>query len=134
MRSVYVGLQVTVPVMTVVIRKCYGMAGMGTTDKNGVDFKIAWPSAEWGSLPVEGGVAAAYRRELAAAPDPAARQKEIEEELRRYASPLLTAEAFAVEDVIDPRDTRLYLCRFLNAAQGRLETSLGPKYRCGVRP
>ncbi|MEQ1776059.1 MAG: carboxyl transferase domain-containing protein [Burkholderiales bacterium] len=134
MRSVYVGLQVTVPVMTVVIRKCYGMAGMGTTDKNGVDLKIAWPSAEWGSLPVEGGVAAAYRRELEASPDPAKRQQEIEEELRRYASPLLTAEAFAVEDVIDPRDTRLYVCRFLNAAQGRLETSLGPKFRSGVRP
>ena len=134
MRSVYVGLQVTVPVMTVVIRKCYGMAGMGTTDKNGVDLKIAWPSAEWGSLPVEGGVAAAYRRELEASPDPAKRQLEIETELRRFASPLLTAEAFAVEDVIDPRDTRHYLCRFLNAAQGRLETSLGPKFRCGVRP
>lgn len=134
MRSVYVGLQVTVPVVTVVIRKCYGMAGMGAGDKNGLDLKIAWPSAEWGSLPVEGGVAAAYRREIEASPDPAKRQREIEEELRRYASPLLTAEAFAVEDVIDPRDTRLYLCRFLNAAQGRLETSLGPKFRCGVRP
>jgi acetyl-CoA carboxylase carboxyltransferase component len=134
MRSVYVGLQITVPVLTVVIRKCYGMAGMGTTDKNGVDFKIAWPSAEWGSLPVEGGVAAAYRREIEAAPDPARRQQEIEAELRRFASPLLTAEAFAVEDVIDPRDTRHYLCRFLNAAQGRLETSLGPKFRSGVRP
>jgi acetyl-CoA carboxylase carboxyltransferase component len=131
---VYVGLQVTVPVMTVVIRKCYGMAGMGTTDKNGVDLKIAWPSAEWGSLPVEGGVAAAYRREIEASANPAQRQQEIEAELRRYASPLLTAEAFAVEDVIDPRDTRYYLCRFLNAAQGRLETSLGPKCRAGVRP
>jgi acetyl-CoA carboxylase carboxyltransferase component len=134
MRTVYVGLQVTVPVMTVVIRKCYGMAGMGTTDKNGVDLKLAWPSAEWGSLPVEGGVAAAFRREIQSAPDPAQRQREIEEELREYASPLLTAEAFAVEDVIDPRDTRLYLCRFLNAAQTRLKTSLGPKFKCGVRP
>ncbi len=134
MRSVYVGLQVTVPVLTVVIRKCYGMAGMGTTDKNGVDLKIAWPSAEWGSLPIEGGVAAAYRREIEAAPDPVTRQEEIEEELRRYASPILTAEAFAVEDVIDPRDTRPYLCRFLDAAQTRLKTRLGPKYKCGVRP
>ena len=70
MRAVYVGLQATVPMYTVVIRKCYGMAGMGTTDKNGLDFKIAWPSAEWGSLPIEGGVAAAFRREIASAPDP----------------------------------------------------------------
>ena len=70
MRAVYVGLQASVPMFTVVIRKCYGMAGMGATDKNGIDFKIAWPSAEWGSLPIEGGVAAAFRREIAAARRP----------------------------------------------------------------
>ena len=134
MRTVHAGLQVTVPVMTVVVRKCYGMAGMGTTDKNGLDLKIAWPSAEWGSLPIEGGVAAAYRRDIEAAEDPRQRQAEIEEELRRYASPLLTAEAFAVEDVIDPRDTRAYLCRFLAASRGKLATTLGPKYKTGVRP
>jgi acetyl-CoA carboxylase carboxyltransferase component len=134
MRAVYVGLQLTVPMLTVVIRKCYGMAGMGTTDKNGLDLKIAWPSAEWGSLPVEGGVAAAYRREIEAAPDPARRIQEIEAELRQFASPVLTAEAFAVEDVIDPRDTRPYLCRFINAMQGKLATSVGPKFKSGVRP
>lgn len=134
MRTVHAGLQVTVPVMTVIIRKCYGMAGMGTNDKNGLDLKLAWPSAEWGSLPVEGGVAAAYRREIETAPDPKQKQAEIEQELLRYASPILTAEAFAVEDVIDPRDTRHYLCRFLEAAQGRLKINPGPKYKCGVRP
>jgi acetyl-CoA carboxylase carboxyltransferase component len=134
MRTVCAGLQASVPVVTVVIRKCYGMAGMGTNDKNGLDLKLAWPSAEWGSLPVEGGVAAAYRREIEAAPDPKLKQAEIESELRRYSSPILTAEAFAVEDVIDPRDTRPYLCRFFNAAQGRLKTTVGPKCKAGVRP
>jgi acetyl-CoA carboxylase carboxyltransferase component len=134
MKSVYTALQATVPMLTVVIRKCYGMAGMGTTDKNGLDFKIAWPSAEWGSLPVEGGAAAAFRREIENAPDPKARLAEIETELRRFASPLLTAEAFAVEDVIDPRDTRPYLCRFIDAMQGRLATTLGQKLRAGVCP
>jgi acetyl-CoA carboxylase carboxyltransferase component len=134
MRAVYVGLQVTVPVLTVVIRKCYGMAGMAACDKNGLDFKIAWPSAEWGSLPIEGGVAAAYRREIEAAPDPGAREAEIEAELRALASPFRTAEAFAVEDVIDPRETRPYLCRFIEAAQPRLRTTLGVKLRAGVRP
>jgi acetyl-CoA carboxylase carboxyltransferase component len=134
MRAVYVATQASVPMYTVVIRKCYGMAGMATCDKNQLDFKIAWPSAEWGSLPIEGGVAAAYRRELAASPDPGKRLAEIEEELRRYASPFRTAEAFAVEDIIDPRDTRAYLCRFIDAAQGRIATSLGPKFKSGVRP
>ena len=134
MRSVYVGLQATVPIYTVVIRKCYGMAGMGTTDKNGLDLKIAWPSAEWGSLPIEGGVAAAFRKDIASAADPRAREREIEADLRSLASPYRTAEAFGVEEIIDPRETRPYLCRFNDAAQGRLQTTLGPKPKFGVRP
>ncbi len=134
MRAVYCGLQATVPIVTVVIRKCYGMAGMGTTDKNGLDFKVAWPSAEWGSLPVEGGVAAAYRREIEKAVDPAQRQKDLEEELRELDSPFLTAEAFGVEDVIDPRDTRALLCRFIDLAQARLKMDVGVKLKSGVRP
>jgi acetyl-CoA carboxylase carboxyltransferase component len=134
MRAVYVAMQASVPMFTVVIRKCYGMAGMGATDKNGLDFKIAWPSAEWGSLPIEGGVAAAFRRDIEAAPDPKAREQEIEEELRALASPFRTAEAFGVEDIIDPRETRPYLCRLVDAMQGRLRTGVGPKSRLGVRP
>lgn len=134
MRSVYVGLQATVPIYTVVIRKCYGMAGMGTTDKNGLDLKIAWPSAEWGSLPIEGGVAAAFRKDIAGADDPKAREREIEAQLRSLASPFRTAEAFGVEEIIDPRETRPYLCRFIDAAQVRLNTTLGPKPKFGVRP
>jgi acetyl-CoA carboxylase carboxyltransferase component len=134
MRAVYVAAQVTVPVLTVVIRKCYGMAGMATCNKNGLNFKIAWPSAEWGSLPIEGGVAAAYRRELESAPNRAAREREIEAELRVFASPFRTAEAFGVEDIIDPRETRPYICRFIEAAEARLRTDVGIKYRAGVRP
>lgn len=134
MRAVYVGLQASVPMYTVVVRKCYGMAGMGTTDKNGLDLKIAWPSAEWGSLPIEGGVAAAFRRELESAPDAKAREQEIEAELRAVASPFRTAEAFGVEEIVDPRETRPFLCRFIDAAQARLRTSLGPKAKYGVRP
>ena len=134
MRSVYVSLQASVPMVTIVIRKCYGMAGMGATDKNGLDFKLAWPSAEWGSLPIEGGVAAAFRREIAAAPDPKKREAELEEELRSMASPFRTAEAFGVEEIIDPRDTRSYLCRLVDAMQGRLRTTVGPKMKAGVRP
>jgi len=134
MRSVQAALQASVPVYTVVIRKCYGMAGMGATDKSGLDFKIAWPSAEWGSLPIEGGVAVAFRRELSEAADPKAREREIEMELTAKASPQRTAEAFGVEDIIDPRETRPYLCRFIDAAQYRLATTLGQKAKFGVRP
>jgi methylmalonyl-CoA decarboxylase subunit alpha len=54
--------------------------------------------------------------------------------MRRLASPFRTAEAFAVEDLIDPRETRPYLCRFLAAAWPGMRTRLGPKARAGVRP
>lgn len=134
MRCVYVLGTTTVPMITVVIRKCYGMAGMATTNKNGLNLKIGWPSAEWGSLPIEGGVAAAFKREIAAAGDPAARLAEIEAELRALASPIRTAEAFGVEDVIDPRKTRAYLCHFIDAVQPSLRSDVGPRLRQGVRP
>jgi len=79
-------------------------------------------------------VAAAFRREIEAAPDPAKREQEIEAELRALASPFRTAEAFAVEEIIDPRETRPYLCSFIDAMQGRMTKDLGPKPRYGVRP
>ena len=133
-RARYIGLQVSVPVFTVIVRKCYGVAGGSVIDRRGLNFKIAWPSAEWGSLPVEGGVKAAYRREIEGAPDPHAREREIEDELKQLASPLRTAEAFAIEDMIDPRETRPYLCQFIEALQPRLKSQLGPKLKAGVRP
>ncbi len=134
MQGRYLNMQLSVPVYTVVVRKCYGMAGGSTIDRNGLSFKIAWPSAEWGSLPIEGGVKAAFRREIEAADDPAGKEAEIEAEIRRMTSPFLTAEAFGVEDIIDPRETRPYLCAFLEAAGVGMKTRAGPKCRAGVRP
>ena len=68
MRAVWVGLQATVPQLTIVIRKCYGMAGMATGNPRRLNYRLGWPSGEWGSIPIEGGVDAAYRREIANAP------------------------------------------------------------------
>ena len=134
MRAVYIGMQATVPVVTLVVRKCYGMAGMAACDKSGINFKIAWPSAEIGNLPVQGGARAAFKREIESAADPAAREAEIENELIALTSPYRMAEAFAVEDIIDPRETRPYLCSFIETAYSTLPTKLGPKARYGVRP
>ncbi len=134
MRAVYIAGNLRVPTITLVIRKCYGMAGMATCNKNDIDMKLAWPSAEWGSLPVEGGVAAAFRREIMTADDPIAKEKEIEAELKPYASPFRTAEAFAVEEIIDPRETRPMLCEWIALAEIRLRGDLGLKMRSGVQP
>lgn len=133
-RAVYAGLRATVPCVTVIIRKCYGMAGMAMVNQKGLNLKMAWPSGEWGSLPVEGGVAVAFRREIQSAPDPKVREAELEAEFREFASPFRTAEAFAIEDIIDPRDTRPILGRFTAAAQERLRLDRGQRRYAGVSP
>ncbi len=65
---------------------------------------------------MEGGVEAAYRADIAAAEDPDAKLKEISERLEQMRSPFRSAEAFIIEEIIDPRDTRPLLCAFANTA------------------
>jgi acetyl-CoA carboxylase carboxyltransferase component len=124
----------TVPWVAVMVRKCYGVAGGAHGRHGGINLRYAWPSAEWGSLPVEGGVEAAYRREIEAAPDPDAKRRELEDKLNELRSPFRTAEAFGIQEMIDPRDTRPLLCRFVEGAQELVRTELGPKWRFGMRP
>ena len=83
---------------------------------------------------IEGGTSAAYRREIDAAPDPEAKREEIERRLQAIASPFRTAEAFNIEDIIDPRDTRPLLCDFIELAQRVLKTQLGPSAGPSYRP
>jgi acetyl-CoA carboxylase carboxyltransferase component len=108
--------QARVPWCSVIIRKVFGVAGAGHTHHARLHYRYAWPSGDWGSLPVEGGIEAAYRAELEVSPDPAKLRGEIEERLNRFRSPFRTAEAFLVEEIIDPRDTRPLLCEFANLA------------------
>ena len=107
---------------------------MATSTPGRLGLRLGWPSGEWGSLPIEGGVEAAYRRLIDQADDPVQARKEIEERLRLMKSVFPIAEAFGVEDLIDPRDTRPLLIRYLEAAMPRLHHDLGPKPRFGVRP
>jgi acetyl-CoA carboxylase carboxyltransferase component len=108
--------QTTVPWCSIIVRNCYGVGGLGHQPVGRLCLRYAWPSASWGSLPLEGGIEAAYRAEIDAAPDPDAKLAEIEERLNRLRSPMRTAEAFWVDEIIDPRDTRKLLCDFANLA------------------
>ncbi len=108
--------QARVPWCSVIIRKAFGVAGAAHQNASRFHYRYAWPSAEWGSLPLEGGIEVAYRAELAAAADPAALRAELEQRLSQVRSPLRTAEAFWVEEIIDPRDTRPLLCEFARLA------------------
>ncbi|MDG1012495.1 MAG: carboxyl transferase domain-containing protein, partial [Luminiphilus sp.] len=114
----------TVPWVSVMIRRSFGVAQAAHYGPDG--YVIAWPSAESGPLPVEGGVAVAFRREIEAAPDPDARRRELEEQLAAKQSPFPRAEALGVHDLIDPRQTRPELCRWLDRVQPLLPSLLGP--------
>jgi len=108
--------QASVPWCSILVRKAFGVAGAAHQNHARLHYRYAWPSGDWGSLPLEGGIEAAYRAELEAAADPTARLAEIEQRLNRVRSPFRTAEAFLVEEIIDPQDTRPLLCEFANLA------------------
>jgi acetyl-CoA carboxylase carboxyltransferase component len=134
MRTLWLAHQITVPSVAVHVRRCFGMAGTATSTPAHLGLRLGWPSGEWGSLPIEGGVETAYRRLIAESPDPERARAELEARLDLMRSVFPIAEAFGVEDLIDPRDTRPLLIRYLEAAIGRMDHDLGPKPRYGVRP
>lgn len=119
MNAVY---KATVPWASVIIRRAYGIAGSAMSNGERFQYRFAWPSGDWGSLPIAGGLEAAYKSEIAAADDPAAKLAEIKARLNAVTSPFRTAEKFNVEDIIDPRDTRPLLCEFAELAWGKLAT------------
>jgi len=108
--------QATVPWCSVIVRKAFGVAGAAHMNPERLRYRFAWPSADWGSLPIEGGIEAAYKSDLEASDDPEAMLADIEERLNRVRSPFRGAESFLIEDIIDPRETRERLCEFANLA------------------
>ncbi|MBU2551177.1 MAG: methylmalonyl-CoA carboxyltransferase [Proteobacteria bacterium] len=132
-RWIYSVYQATVPWCSIILRKVFGVAGAAHGNHTRLNLRYAWPSGEWGSLPIEGGVMAAYRREIEAADDPDALRAEIEERLTDVTSPFRTAEIFGIEEIIDPRDTRPLLCEWVETAYRLLPSELGIKRR-GMRP
>jgi acetyl-CoA carboxylase carboxyltransferase component len=112
--------QAEVPWCSIILRKVFGVAGAAHADHTRVHYRYAWPSGDWGSLPLEGGIEAAFRADLdeaeARGEDRATLIAEIEDRMNAIRSPFRTAEAFLVEEIIDPRDTRRLLCEFADIA------------------
>jgi acetyl-CoA carboxylase carboxyltransferase component len=113
--------QAQVPYCTVVIRKAFGIAGASNRKPGSESMRMAWPSGDWGSLPLEGGLEVAYKADLAAADDPAGLKSEITERLNRLRSPHRSAEFYEIEQIIDPRDTRPMLCDWVRLARRTLQ-------------
>ena len=125
-------LQSRVPWASVQVLKAFGVAAQAHFGPDG--YVLSWPSAASGALPVEGGVAVAFGREIAAAEDPAARQKELEDMLAAGQSPFPRAEGLSVHEIIDPRETRPKLIAWLRLAASAMRTEPAAPYLTGMRP
>jgi acetyl-CoA carboxylase carboxyltransferase component len=109
----------TVPLLTVVLRKAYGLGYyiMGSQPLDPA-ILLAWPSAEYGGMGLEGAVNIIYRRELEAIDDLEERARlhaRLTQELKNEHSALVAASRYTYDDVIDPADTRELLLRTLES-------------------
>jgi len=125
----------SVPIVAVIVRRAFGLGAQAMT---GGDFhapllNVAWPTAEFGAMGVEGAVRLGFQRELAEIEDEQAREQrvvELVETIRAQSNALNMATFFEIDDVIDPATTRERISAALNSA-GRLESPLdgGPRRR-----
>ena len=113
-RTFNAGANMTSPLFSVVVRKAYGLgvqAMCGASSFVGF-FSIAWPTAEFAGMAIEGRVKLGYRKELQAIEDPEERLKEYTrrvEEFYRRAKAVNASAGYGLDDVIDPADTRSWI-------------------------
>jgi len=112
---------ITVPYMTVVLRKGYGLGAqaMAGGSFHAPIFVVGWPTSEFGGMGLEGAVKLGYRNELAAIEDPEERRRTFDEMVERMyevGKGTSMAAAFEIDDVIDPADTRRWITTALRAA------------------
>ncbi|WP_417517674.1 acyl-CoA carboxylase subunit beta [Minwuia sp.] len=137
-----VGMQVAhsfafadVPILTVVVHKGfgYGAAAMGGYGA-GQSTVLAWPTADFNAIPLESGITAAYRAELAASDEPEKLHADLVAEYQVLCGAMPAAAMMKVDDVIDPRETRPRLIRALERALNRRTEAASPTLRHGVMP
>jgi acetyl-CoA carboxylase carboxyltransferase component len=115
-----IGANVTVPTMTIVLRKGYGLGAMTMAAgcfKSPL-FTVAWPTGEFGGMGLEGAVRLGYRRELEAIEDDAERERvfnEMVERMYEHGKAINSASYFEIDDVIDPADSRRWITAALDA-------------------
>ena len=133
-KLLYAYAEATVPKITVITRKAYGGAYDVMASKHiRADYNIAWPTAEIAVMGAAGAVKTIFRRDINAAPDPAAKERELVADYeRRFANPYIAASRGYVDDVIDASKTRRAVSRALTMlADKRVER---PKRKHGNIP
>jgi len=123
--------QMDIPICSIILRKAFGVAGAAHMNHSKLRYRYAWPSGDWGSLPLEGGIEAAYKSELIGSENPALLKNNIINKIEAISSPFRSAEKFLIEDIIDPRSSRIKVCQWIELAYSILKT--GPS-SFGYRP
>jgi acetyl-CoA carboxylase carboxyltransferase component len=122
--------QSSVPMFSVLMRRSFGVAGNNfATPRSKATMRVSWPSADVGGIPPEGGIEAAYKRQLAEADDPVALRAELNARIESVRGPIGPLNRFELEEMIDPRDTRRLICEWLPTAYRlvNLPSNLGPR-------
>jgi acetyl-CoA carboxylase carboxyltransferase component len=116
--------QTSVPIFTVIMRRSFGVAGNNyATPRSAPSVRVVWPAADVGGIPPEGGIEAAYKRQLAEAEDPEALRAELMARIESARGPTGPLSKFQMEEMIDPRETRRLICEWV-----------GDAYRVAARP
>jgi len=111
--------QVKVPIFTVIMRRSFGVAGNNfATPRAAASMRVVWPATDAGGIPPEGGIEAAYKRQLAEAEDPEALRAELYARIESARGPVGPLSKFQMEEMIDPRETRRYVCEWVKMAYG----------------
>jgi acetyl-CoA carboxylase carboxyltransferase component len=119
-RMFLAGANVQAPFLKIILRKAYGLGAIamsGGADDASV-FTVAWPTGEFGPMALEGAAKLGYRNELAAIADPAERKQQFDEMvagLYQRGKALNVATHFAIDDVIDPADSRRWITTSLRS-------------------
>jgi acetyl-CoA carboxylase carboxyltransferase component len=129
-KLLYAYCEATVPKITVITRKAYGGAYDVMCSKHiRGDFNFAWPTAEIAVMGPEGAVPIVFKKEIEAAADPKARERELVQEYReKFANPYIAAEMGYVDDVIEPRETRPRIVSALHTLRNKRERRPAKKH------
>lgn len=133
-KILYAYSEATVPKITVILRKAYGGAYVALNSKSiGADIVYAWPNAEIAVMGPQGAANIIFAKEIENSPDPEeTRRKKIEEYREKFANPYVAASRGMVNDVIDPRETRIKLIQALEMLEHKEEDR--PKKKHGNIP
>ena len=129
-KILYAYSEATVPKMTVILRKAYGGAYVALNSKSiGADLVFAWPNAEIAVMGPQGAANVIFSREIAQSDNPEQmRATKIEEYREKFANPYVAAARGMVDDVIDPRETRIKLIQALDMMRNKKESRPAKKH------